>query len=318
MIISFYFGKMPNYFQLWLNSCACNPSIDWLLLTDDRTRYSYPNNIKLKYISFDEMKHILKEKLELNVDFKNPYKTTDFRPAFGFVFSEYLTGYDFWGFCDIDIIFGDIREFITDDILNNYTKILKHGHFTLVKNNNEGNHLFMLEVPNYKNYKTIYQSNHMYAFDEWGGFTPISEKTGVKQFYEMIYADVNVCHHFFHLLFIDSGYTPQVFLWNKGKLSRFYFHEGVIREQFFMYIHLQKRKMKISDANIYETEKYYIGPHDFFIDSNHVFNYDRLLEINKCKLFYSAWVKILLKWKVEALVYFLVNKLKFRLKLDEK
>ena len=42
--------------------------------------------------------------------------------------------YDFWGYCDIDLIFGNIRKFITDDILDKYDKILSRGHFTLFRN----------------------------------------------------------------------------------------------------------------------------------------------------------------------------------------
>ena len=39
-----YFGKLPAGFKMWLLSCAANETIDWILLTDDRTEYNYPNN----------------------------------------------------------------------------------------------------------------------------------------------------------------------------------------------------------------------------------------------------------------------------------
>lgn len=34
-----YFGKLPAGFKMWLLSCAANETIDWILLTDDRTEY---------------------------------------------------------------------------------------------------------------------------------------------------------------------------------------------------------------------------------------------------------------------------------------
>ena len=37
-----YFGKFPNYFSLWLQSCRNNPTIDWLLFTDSNEKYDYP------------------------------------------------------------------------------------------------------------------------------------------------------------------------------------------------------------------------------------------------------------------------------------
>ena len=35
-----YFGKLPVGFKMWLLSCAANETIDWILLTDDRTEYN--------------------------------------------------------------------------------------------------------------------------------------------------------------------------------------------------------------------------------------------------------------------------------------
>ena len=32
-----YFGKLPKNFALYLLGCAQNPTIDWKILTDDRT-----------------------------------------------------------------------------------------------------------------------------------------------------------------------------------------------------------------------------------------------------------------------------------------
>ncbi len=58
------------------------------------------------------------------VSIPRPYKLVDFRPAFGELFSEYLLQYDFWGHCDLDVIFGDIRAFVTNDITLNYDKLL--------------------------------------------------------------------------------------------------------------------------------------------------------------------------------------------------
>lgn len=31
-----YFGKLPNYFHLWKESCKKNTAIDFILLTDNK------------------------------------------------------------------------------------------------------------------------------------------------------------------------------------------------------------------------------------------------------------------------------------------
>jgi hypothetical protein len=57
---------------------------------------------------------------------------------YGYLHRDELEGYDFWGFCDIDVVFGDIRYFITDKVLENDV-ISSHstrlaGHFSLFRN----------------------------------------------------------------------------------------------------------------------------------------------------------------------------------------
>ena len=44
-----YFGKFPKGFDLFLMSCRNNPTIDWLIFTDDHTSYEYPSNVKVYY-----------------------------------------------------------------------------------------------------------------------------------------------------------------------------------------------------------------------------------------------------------------------------
>ena len=49
-----YFGKLPKNMKLWLNSCKTNPTIDWLLYTDDKTVYDYAVD-KLNSLKGDEL-----------------------------------------------------------------------------------------------------------------------------------------------------------------------------------------------------------------------------------------------------------------------
>jgi hypothetical protein len=67
------------------------------------------------------------------------YKITDLKPAFGTIFEEYIKGYTFWGHCDIDIVWGDIRQFIDQEVLENFDIITSRirrisGHFCLFRN----------------------------------------------------------------------------------------------------------------------------------------------------------------------------------------
>lgn len=65
-----YFGYLPNYFQLFLNSCKHNKTYEWILFTDDNTLYIFPENVRKINMKFDEYKKIIQnkylEKIEQN------------------------------------------------------------------------------------------------------------------------------------------------------------------------------------------------------------------------------------------------------------
>ena len=57
-----------------------------------------------------------------------------FLTIFVTVGTAFVKKYDFWGYCDLDLIFGDIRKFVNEEVLNTYEKIYNRGHLTLFKN----------------------------------------------------------------------------------------------------------------------------------------------------------------------------------------
>lgn len=139
-----YFGKFPNYFRFFLESIRRNPTIDLLLFTDNEFNSDYPGNVHIYDMSFEQFK----AKLQARFDFplthlQSPYCLCDFKPAYGYCLQEYLDGYDFWGHCDCDLIFGDIRSILTDNILSRYDRILTRGHLTLYRNDFSTNMAFM-------------------------------------------------------------------------------------------------------------------------------------------------------------------------------
>lgn len=131
-----YFGKLPNFFPFWLQSCVNNKDIDFLIITDNENLEvsSYKNIFKVT-MTFDDCRAIIEEKLNRRVLLERPYKLCDYRPLYGKIFEDYIEGYEFGGFCDCDMIFGDISKFITDEILNNYRFIGDLGHLHIQKAN---------------------------------------------------------------------------------------------------------------------------------------------------------------------------------------
>lgn len=134
-----YMGKLPWYVHHFLHSCNYNLTIDFLLVTDDRiTPLKIPNNVTVTYKDLSKINELGTKKLNLPISIKNGYKLCDFKPAYGKIFEEDIAKYDYWGYGDLDVIFGDIRAFITDHVLQSHDIIsVRHdfltGYFQLLK-----------------------------------------------------------------------------------------------------------------------------------------------------------------------------------------
>lgn len=167
-ILTCYFGKWPWYFPYFLHSCKFNPTIDFIIITDNVEPINYlPGNVIIIQKTLNEINTTTSEKLGFSIKIEYPYKLCDFKPAYGFLFSEIIGGYDFWGHGDIDVIYGNIRTFISEEMLSEYELITaRHdflsGTFTLFKNNKKLNTLFKQS----KDYKMVLSSAAHYCFDE--------------------------------------------------------------------------------------------------------------------------------------------------------
>lgn len=167
-LLTCYFGKLPWYFNYFAHSCKYNPTVDFFLITDDNSYFKpLPPNLKLIHSALGEINDIATEKLGFPINITYGYKLCDFKPAYGLIFSDLLQSYEWWGHIDLDIIFGDIRNFMTDELLDNYDLISVRpdwlpGCFLLFKNTNKINTLFTHS----KDYKKVFSSDKHYCFDE--------------------------------------------------------------------------------------------------------------------------------------------------------
>ena len=147
-LIVVWFGKWPLWFPAFLQSCKFNPDIDWLLFTDcPAPPASSVENVKFIPFSTEQFNSLASDKLNHPINIKRPYKVCDFRPAYGVIFKDFLNEYDFWGYCDIDVIWGDISRFVTSEMLSKYSIITSKkdkiaGHFSLFRNTQEVNSIF--------------------------------------------------------------------------------------------------------------------------------------------------------------------------------
>jgi hypothetical protein len=226
ILINCYFGKLPWYFNLFLKSCETNPTINFLIFLDEEVIGEVPKNVKIIDFTLEKFNSLASEKLSLKINIKSGYKLCDLKPAYAVVFQDYLDNYDFWGVCDIDLIFGRIREFMNDDLLNKYDVIsvkdsFPSGYFLLFKNNDEINNLFKKS----KDYKKIFQTSKNYCFDECGGaydevvngMNVLDTDTEIESIHHVLVKEQNNINVHFDLLIIEG--TPGNLKWNNGILS---------------------------------------------------------------------------------------------------
>lgn len=270
-IIVPYFGKLPNYIQLFLDSCTINNDYTWFIFTDDDYHYNYPNNVKKIKMTFFECVELFSSKFDFNINLYSPQKLCDFKCAYGYIFSDYLKEYDWWGHCDLDQIFGNLNNFITDEMLIKYDKLFSLGHLTLYRNTADNNFVFMNTLNGKIRYKDVFTSEFGCAFDEWlpDNINEIYLQTNRMIMLDNIGADINPYRTDFSLVYFDLNsrtyvhdkYRNSIFQWDNGSLYRIYKNGKTISKIEFPYVHLQKRKMNLSKLK--DSSKYYIIPNKF-------------------------------------------------------
>jgi len=229
-IIILYGNAWPGWFDYFLRSCEKNETINWLIFSGNENPKAITDNIRFINISAEDLTGRIKEKLGINPVIKHSFKFADFKPAYGLIFEDYLKDCTFWGYCDIDLVFGNISKFITQQITEDYDIISPSidffpGHFMLLKNQSNINHLFKL-VPDWKE---IFSQPECFCFDEKIAYPPIQP---------------------------DSYHIHQALVRNVRKHIREY---KFIRNPLFHYLNKQfrriikKRKMKLREIKDFNS-----------------------------------------------------------------
>lgn len=259
-----YFGKLPSNFQIWLQTCSKNETIDWMIFTDDKTEYIYPKNVKVHYCEFEYVQDLIQRNFNFKIDISSYWRLSFFKPAYGEIFKEFIKNYDFWGHCDVDLLWGNIRAFLTDDILNKYEKIGFQGHSTLYKNTDEVNKRYRTNIPNEVDYRDVFSGNKNYSFDE-NGMEYIYNYLNIPYYKETNFAHLSKYDYSFVLKYLpeEDFYKNkrQIFTWEDGNLYRYYIgKDKIVHREEFMYIHFFCRPMTYKVNNSNEYTKYVMYP----------------------------------------------------------
>ena len=277
-IIIPYYGKLLYNFPFWLESCKFNKNIDFMLITDIKIDYDIPKNVKIVNMKFADLKMLIEKKLNRKILLKKPYKLCDFKPLYGLIFSEYLTDYEYWGYCDMDMIFGELEYFFKKYKLEKFDKFLKYGHLSLYRNTDKINTLFYKS----ENYNKIFETENTYGFDEENGINDVFYAEKLPFFDETIFADISSRVKRFCLSFSEKNYKHQLFYIEDGKIYRVFLEKGKLNFNEYIYIHYQKRYIPNNDVDVLKDRKYAIS-YKGFSKINGKIDLKTIKKLNLCK-----------------------------------
>jgi len=223
-----YFGDWPAWMNFFVESCRWNVGIDWILFNDRPPPENRPSNLRYVRISFDSYRNQLSEALGLKLLARDPYKLCDLRPALGLVHADMLKGYDFVGFGDLDVIYGDVRSFYDDQILANYDLISSHadrisGHLCLMRNRED----VITAFKQAKGWKDAFRRTDNATFDERAFYNLFTRRrllrskaiSGIRCFFREAYST-------------PAANASMRWFWERGRLTNEnYPHHA------FMYLH---------------------------------------------------------------------------------
>lgn len=266
-----YFGKFPNYFDLFLKSCGKNSKFDFLIITDNYG-FAHPGNVIVKNSTFQDIRQRIQSHFDFEICLPKPYKICDYKPAYGYIFQDLIRNYEFWGHCDTDLIFGDLSNYFTNEVLNSYDRFLNRGHLILYRNSSLTNNMFMSNSKElFIDYKYAYSTKYTCHFDELKEWIPTCKTLGIRQWMKTIYADID-CNSFRFIQAqneiskYDKYDLDQIYRYSNGKVTRYYIDDNYIKSDEWAYIHLQKRKMKY-EVNL-DKDSFFIVPNAFISGVN--------------------------------------------------
>lgn len=303
-----YFGKFPNYFSLFLKSCECNKEFNWIIFSDCKYNFDIPSNVQIINISFEQLKEIVQSKFDFKITLNAPYKLCDYKPAYGYIFEEYIKEYKFWGHCDIDTIMGDLSHFLTDDFLESYDKFFCLGHMIIYRNTYENNRIFMSEINNEKWYEESFKNESITIFDETYKNSKNINEIFLLKGKKVFQGDYSINFKILPTRFIKTTYNyklndfendeeKSVYVWDKGKLFRYYIINDILIKEEYLYMHLQERKMRFS-LKLLNENKIKIIPNSFEkleVGSINIENFNKIKIIK----FNLHFIQFKIKWQIK-------------------
>ncbi|WP_422361713.1 DUF6625 family protein [Reichenbachiella sp.] len=238
----FFYGNLPTYFNIFLKGAEFNSQINFKIVTDITPPEELPPNVEFVQLTISEFCALAQKKTAATIDENiQPYKFCDFRPGYGLIMQDYIKDFEYWGYCDLDMIMGDLSTFLKP-LLGKYDLISSrntwmHGPLSIYKNSTVVNKLFMQG----KDWKLIFESNDYLGFDETGKkmghfrsvidksqnflsvkTLPLSNRKDIESFTEVVFRFKNELNSYAEEMVVDTIEQNEYVSYNNGSITDFH------------------------------------------------------------------------------------------------
>lgn len=291
-----YFGSFKPSFSLWLESVRRNPEICWVIVTDNCEPEDKPKNVIWVNSTLQEVQELAEKELGCTVRLDRPYKLCDLKPLYGAVFKKYINEYEYWGYGDLDVIYGRLYYFLQKIDYKKFDKINRWGHCTLIKNNDEMNRLPFSEEgkESFDIYHMLRDGKKNYGYDEIQ-HNEICWNMGLNVYVNRFQADIDIFYERMrcvdrrtmekfckvkNVTYAPENFPYQVFVSDHGKTVRLYLKGKKVLQEEFAYIHYrQEASIELSDQ---KTGTFVISRYGFFdCDPDKLDDYDYVKSLIK-------------------------------------
>lgn len=203
-------------------------------------------------MQFCDFQQLAQNAFDFKIVLDRPYKLCEYKQAYGSILKKYIENYDFWGFGDLDLVYGDLRAFFTEDVLS-HKFLLGWGHLTLLRNDDDATTYFMKHVDGYQDYKDAFTTSKITFFDEFG-HKGCSDKWRYNRpddcWLEWPFDNASKPKQSYHFNSLNRGWKQVIFEHVDNKLYMLRFNHGKLEKKESLYAHFQHRgfmKDKVTD-----------------------------------------------------------------------
>jgi len=248
-----YFGKWPEWIDLFVESCKWNPSVHWRIYTDCGPIDNIADNVELVSLSFEDYKALVSQRLNLSFKPSSPYKLCDLKPCLAHIHANEIGDFRFFGFGDVDVVYGNIDNFYVEDLLDRWDVLSTHddrisGHFAVLRNTPE----FRMAFEQIPGYKAKLEQPDYTALDEMPFGSLFKQRGGLSHLQ-------NFLHPYRRRALFEERYSTILSKrgWHDGSMNypqKWFWHEGRLTndqdgDREFLYLHFMRWKNAQYESN---------------------------------------------------------------------